>query len=729
MDQQLGKLFDRVRNDPVLRDNTLILVMSDNGHEEGAGASDPLRGAKTWLYEGGIRSPLIVWSPGFLAEAVVGKTNDMSILCAMDVNRSLYSFAGIAPDETQPLDGEDVLTAILGQSTKGRTAPIFWRRPPDRPGTSDEDNPDLAVRNEQWKYLVNYDGSQPQLYDLAADPAESNNLAAAEPDVVRRLHKALVDWDALMPRDAGDPQWEGHARVGSLKPNEFVNPIGEGADPWVIRDPNLFRYLWCLSEGNRAIAIHTSNSVTSMGQKHVVWQAPDSGPVSQQVWAPELHYLDGRWYIYFAASDGENENHLAYVLQSKTRDPLGEYELHGPFATGDGDDGKSPNTWAIDMTVLEHAGRRYALWSGWDQPGSDQQYLYIAPMESPTKLAGPRVRICDNGDFLWERIQPDESKRGLNEAPQVFRSNRQTAVVYSCGASWLPTYKLGLLELVDGDPLVPASWKKRPNPVFAGTPATYGIGHSCFVKSLDRQEWWHVFHAKRDREPGWRRAVFVQPMRVGKKGFPLFGVPAQPGEVQAKPSGDVPAKADFSAESFEHFGHHQYLAVEGRAIRLGRVPEQPINEYRSGEKVIFTGAVSKDVKAEVAIDFHGDAQARDAGILFRTTGASIGYDAQRGYFAGLIPRTQLMILGRTDGSNWQELARAKTTIDAEQPEQLTVQIQKDRITVWHNGAEEIQHTDGTYDRGAVGLRVVNTDASFSQIKVTESLPVETGQKR
>ncbi|MEZ6138165.1 MAG: hypothetical protein R3C53_25045 [Pirellulaceae bacterium] len=96
----------------------------------------------------------------------------------------------------------------------------------------------------------------------------------------------------------------------------------------MIRDPNTPRYLWCMSEGNRAIAVHTSDSVTSMGRKHIVWQAPDSGSVSQQVWAPELHWLDGHWHIYFAASDGKNENHLGYVLKSNTEDPLGDYERY-----------------------------------------------------------------------------------------------------------------------------------------------------------------------------------------------------------------------------------------------------------------------------------------------------------------------------------------------------------------------------------------------------------------
>jgi arylsulfatase A-like enzyme/GH43 family beta-xylosidase len=719
MDQQLGRLFDRIRNDPALRKNTLILVMSDNGHEEGAGASDPLRGAKTWLYEGGIRSPLIVWGPGFLAENISGKTNDSSILCALDVNRSLYSFAGITPDASQPLDGEDVLTTLLGQSTTGRNSPIFWRRPPDRPGTKDEDNPDLAVRDGKWKYLVNYDGSQPQLYDLVADPSESHNLADTNRDVVRRLHQAVMDWNSEMPRDAGDPEWKGHRRAGSLKPNEFVNPIGEGADPWVVRDPKTSRYLWCQSDGNRAIAIWTSSSLTSMGERHVVWRAPNSGSTSRQVWAPELHHLDDHWYVYFAASDGQNENHLAYVLKSKAQDPLGEYELHGPFATGEGEDGCSPNIWAIDMTVLTLDGRRYAIWSGWDEPGSDRQYLYIAPMESPTKLAGRRVRLCNNDDYLWERVEPNPTQRGLHEAPQVFQAKGQTSIVYSCGASWLPTYKLGLLELVGNDPLNPKSWKKRPKPVFASTASTYGVGHSCFVKSLDDRQWWHVFHAKRDRDPGWRRAVFVQPMRVGARGFPLFGKPIAPGTILEKPSGEALEQADFSTSSIDYYGHHQYFACNGQSIRLGQAPGQPINEYRCGEKVVFSGETPRDMKAEVTIDFHGDSNARDAGLLFRITGPSVGYDAQRGYFAGLIPRTQLVILGKMNGSTWKELARAETPIDSSIPQRLTTELQGDHITVSHNGSPKIQHTDSTYARGSFGLRVVDADASFSQMKFTE----------
>ena len=208
MDQQFGTLFDRIRQDEALRRNTLILVMSDNGPEAGAGSAVPLRGSKTWLYEGGVRSPLIVWGPGFLADGAAGTTNKTSILCALDVNRSLYPLAGIEPPPGAKLDGEDLSATLLGKKQESRAAPIFWRRPPDRPGTKQEDNPDLAVRQGPWKYYVNYDGGGRQLYNLDADVSESRNLLAKHQNVADRLHQSLIEWNAALPKDAGDPTWK-----------------------------------------------------------------------------------------------------------------------------------------------------------------------------------------------------------------------------------------------------------------------------------------------------------------------------------------------------------------------------------------------------------------------------------------------------------------------------------------------------------------------------------------
>ncbi len=212
MDQQLGLLFARVRNDKRLKNNTLILIASDNGPEEGAGLAEPLRGAKTWLYEGGVRSPLIVWGPGLVDPDAVGTTNTKSVLCALDVNRSLYTVTGTKLPSGVTLDGEDLADTLLGKSEAGRNAPIFWRRPPDRPGTKQEPNPDLAVRDGKWKLYVNYDGNGVQLYDLETDVSETQNRADDYPEIVTRLKQAVTDWNRDLPADAGDPEWKPPAK-------------------------------------------------------------------------------------------------------------------------------------------------------------------------------------------------------------------------------------------------------------------------------------------------------------------------------------------------------------------------------------------------------------------------------------------------------------------------------------------------------------------------------------
>jgi arylsulfatase A-like enzyme len=203
MDEQLGVLFDHVRNHPQLKDNTLILVCSDNGPEAGAGSAGPFRGGKTMLYEGGIRSPLIVWGPGLIAGDKAGQRNAESVLCALDVAPSLLSLAGVQPPADVAFDGEDVAGTLIGKSTASRQSPIYWRRPPDRPGDQGQNLPDLAVRDGQWKLLCEYDGSAAQLYDLANDRAETTNVAAGHADVVQRLIASAIAWHKSMPPDNG----------------------------------------------------------------------------------------------------------------------------------------------------------------------------------------------------------------------------------------------------------------------------------------------------------------------------------------------------------------------------------------------------------------------------------------------------------------------------------------------------------------------------------------------
>jgi arylsulfatase A-like enzyme len=204
MDRQFGKLFDHIRNTPALRDNTLILICSDNGPEPGAGSAGPLRGSKGTLYEGGIRSPLVVWGPGLVERGKAGTRNETSVFAAFDLAPSLLALANVARPVDVAFDGENIAPVLLGKSTASRSAPLHWRRPPDRKTMmGSEPLPDLAVREGSWKLLCEYEGNKPQLYNLASDPAETANLAGQHPDIVSRLTKAALTWHQSLPADNG----------------------------------------------------------------------------------------------------------------------------------------------------------------------------------------------------------------------------------------------------------------------------------------------------------------------------------------------------------------------------------------------------------------------------------------------------------------------------------------------------------------------------------------------
>ncbi len=164
----------------------------------------------------------------------------------------------------------------------------------------------------------------------------------------------------------------------------FRNPIIEtGADPWIIQKDELYYY--CFSDNKSSIYVSYASCPTRLAKakKHLIWRAPKRQAYSHETWAPELHYLDGRWYVYFAASDGNNHTHRMYVLEGDS--PTGPFRFKGQISP-------STDRWAIDGTVLEmDDGQRYFVWSGWDGHANIQQNLYIARMENPWTLVEQTV--------------------------------------------------------------------------------------------------------------------------------------------------------------------------------------------------------------------------------------------------------------------------------------------------------------------------------------------------
>lgn len=314
-----------------------------------------------------------------------------------------------------------------------------------------------------------------------------------------------------------------------LENETFTNPLFRGADPWVVRHEG--NYYWCNTGLANSIEIWKSASLPARGQRHTIWTAPRTGWNRAQVWAPELHFLENRWHVYYAASNGRNENHRMGALRSVGSDPLGPYVDLGKIDTAD--------RWAIDGTILQHSGRLYFIWSGWEAD-RDVQHLYGAAMDNPWTVRGPRVMLCPNDCHLWERVNECHSQRGLHEGPQILQKNGRTFLIYSCSGSWQSSYKLGMLLLVGDDPLNSKHWQKHTVPVFESTRQVFGVGHCCFTTSPDGREDWLVYHAKTRRSEGWSdRVVRAQRFDWKPDGTPDFGSPI-PNEISlARPGGEV----------------------------------------------------------------------------------------------------------------------------------------------------------------------------------------------
>ncbi len=317
----------------------------------------------------------------------------------------------------------------------------------------------------------------------------------------------------------------------------FTNPVWNGADPWMVKQGD--DYVYCFSMNN-GIAVSRSKLMTQKNAAKYIWEAPESGWNSNCVWAPEIHFIDGHWYVYYAA--GVSGPPFIYqrtgVLRSKAKDVFSDYEDMGMLNTGDHPDDISKNIWAIDMTVLEHRGRLYAIWSGWlEQMDTDAtpQHLFIQEMENPYTLKGKRV-LLSSPEESWETGGP----LNLNEGAQILKNGEHVFIVYSCRESWLKEYRLGMLQLnsPDADPLDPQNWTKT-GPVFEGNNSVYGVGHVSFVKSPDETEDWIIYHSKKSTEPGWDRDVRMQPFTWNLDGTPNFGEAIKAGKEIQRPSGAV----------------------------------------------------------------------------------------------------------------------------------------------------------------------------------------------
>ncbi len=208
MDHQIGIFLDELDSMGVA-ENTLIIFSSDNGPEDyqisnaahsGVGSAGPFRGRKRSIYEGGIRVPFILRWPGSIPAS---KVNDASVINGVDFLPTICRIVEVELPNALAADGEDMSDVWLG-ADRNRTQPLFWEWRFKVFGHVLNRPPQLAVRDGDWKLLMNPDRSRVELYNIPKDPSELNNLADQESEIVNRLSRMLLEWNATLPESPVD---------------------------------------------------------------------------------------------------------------------------------------------------------------------------------------------------------------------------------------------------------------------------------------------------------------------------------------------------------------------------------------------------------------------------------------------------------------------------------------------------------------------------------------------
>ncbi len=307
----------------------------------------------------------------------------------------------------------------------------------------------------------------------------------------------------------------------------FTNPLMTGADPWVAQKDGTY---YCTHTTGSGIVVYPVKKLSELGKASPVtlWKPPSGTAYSSNLWAPELHEINGKWYTYFAADNGNDANHRMYVLENTSDSPLrGNWVFKGKVAD-------PTNEWAIDGTILEYNGLIYMLWSG----KNSSQNIYIAKLSNPWTIEGQRVMIS-TPVYSWEKYGGP-----INEGPEILKNpDGAVFLIYSGSGFWVDNYCLGMLRLKDGgDPMVASDWIKSPVPVFSqnAESGAYGPGHNGFFKSPDNKEDWIIYHARSLPDGGDtnHRNLRIQKFTWNADGTPNLGVPVKIGEKIKKPSGE-----------------------------------------------------------------------------------------------------------------------------------------------------------------------------------------------
>lgn len=316
--------------------------------------------------------------------------------------------------------------------------------------------------------------------------------------------------------------------VTNYRRTEYNQPfIEQRADPYIYRHTDGKCYFTASVPEYDRIVLRESDTLAGLREapEKTLWTKHESGPQSLHVWAPEIHYLNGEWYIYYAAGDKDDEWAIRpYVLKCTGKDPMNDAWIEMGMIKASDDDPFSFHAFSLDATIFEQNGVYYYIWAEKTGVGKQISNLYIARMESPVKLATAQV-LLTTPDYDWERIG-----FWVNEGPDILEHGDKLFLTFSASETGID-YCMGMLYAdKDADLLDPGAWTKLRYPVLQtdADKGIYGPGHNCFVKADDGDTDLCIYHARQYDEvlgnPLYdpNRHAMVMRMEYDAKGFPVF---------------------------------------------------------------------------------------------------------------------------------------------------------------------------------------------------------------
>src|SRR5690554_302380 len=339
---------------------------------------------------------------------------------------------------------------------------------------------------------------------------------------MKRLHLTFLFLLLLMMSCSHLAQMKIGKGVDYQNDATFFNPLlPSGPDPWVIREGDYYYYMHTLVD---RIDIWRTRTISDLknAERKTVWTPPAHGANSRNIWAPELHKVGERWYLYYTAgSSGDLSTQRTFVLENSSGDPYNnQWTDRGQIMDSAND------FFAIDGTVFKHRDQLYFLWSGHRSETQKDQQIYIARMKNPWTLEGTRLEIS-RPEYPWEMVgDPD-----VIEGPEILKNKRgDVFLFYSASGCATDDYALAMLSLKkDGNPLRAADWIKADRPAFQQKPehGAFGPGHNGFFKSPDGSEDWIIYHANAEagKGCGGLRSPRAQKIHWTKQGTPLLGEP------------------------------------------------------------------------------------------------------------------------------------------------------------------------------------------------------------